>query len=166
MRMELKEWNLEYKQALINICTQVDRSYLSDRLPEPYTEEAADSWLNMVKEHDRKEGIFRAVVYEGKIVGNISIERKSGIYRKDAELGYMLLTEYWSKGIATEAVGLICKEAFEELDIIRLTAFAYQKNIASQKVLERNGFVYEGMQRKAIYKNEQFYDLNFYGKLK
>jgi len=33
-------------------------------------------------------------------------------------------------------------------------------------VLEKNGFVREGLQRNAVYKNGQIYDLVLYGKLK
>ena len=66
----------------------MDRSYLSNRLPYPYTEESADWWLGMVSEHDGKDGIFRAIVADGKIVGNISVEQKSNVYCKDGEIGY------------------------------------------------------------------------------
>lgn len=33
MRVELRKWSMADKQALITICNQIDRSYLSDRLP-------------------------------------------------------------------------------------------------------------------------------------
>ena len=44
MRVELRKWSMADKQALITICNQIDRSYLSDRLPNPYTEVSADWW--------------------------------------------------------------------------------------------------------------------------
>ena len=166
MNVKLVKWTQENKHELIKICNEVDRSYLSNRLPYPYTEESADWWLGMVSEHDGKDGVFRAIAADGKIVGNISVEQKSDVYCKDAEIGYLLLTDCWSKGIATEAVRQICDEAFSELDIIRITGLVYAANIASARVLEKNGFAREGLQRNAVYKDGKIYDLCLFGKLK
>ena len=166
MNVKLIKWTQENKHELIKICNEVDRSYLSNRLPYPYTEESADWWLGMVSEHDGKDGVFRAIAADGKIVGNISVEQKSDVYCKDAEIGYLLLTDCWSKGIATEAVRQICAEAFSELDIIRITGLVYAANIASARVLEKNGFAREGLQRNAVYKDGKIYDLCLFGKLK
>ena len=164
--VKLVKWTEEIKPELINICNEVDRSYLSNRLPYPYTEESADWWLGMVSEHDGKDGIFRAIAADGKIVGNISVEQKSDVYCKDGEIGYLLMTDYWSRGIMTEAVRQICAAAFSELDIVRITGLVYAPNTASIRVLEKNGFVCEGIQRNAVYKDDKIYDLCLFGKLK
>jgi len=47
---------------------------------------------------------------------------------------------YWGKGYATEAVRLLIKFAFEELDLLRIYAKIYEYNIGSMKVLEKTGF--------------------------
>ena len=166
MNLELMKWTPALKQELIDICNDVDRTFLSNRLPYPYTEESADWWLGMVSEHDGKDGVFRAIAADGKIVGNISVEQKADVYCKDGEIGYLLLTAYRSKGIMTEAVRQICKISFSELDIIRITGLVYAPNIASRKVLEKNDFVQEGLQRNAVFKDDKVYDLCVYGKLK
>lgn len=166
MDIVLKKWDITLKRDLMDVCNGVDRTYLSDRIPYPYTEESADWWISMVSEHDGKDGVYRAIVVQGKIVGNISVEQKTDVYCRDSEIGYLLLNDYCSKGIMTEAVSLICDEAFEELDIIRITGLVYAPNIASQRVLEKNGFIREGVQKDAVYKNEKIYDLFLYGKLK
>ena len=166
LTMELRKWSPALKQELIGICNAVDRTFLSNRMPYPYTEEAADWWLEMVSEHDGKDGVFRAIVVDGKVAGNISVEQKADVYSRDAEIGYLLLTKYWSKGIMTEAVRQICKLAFTELDIIRITGLVYEPNIASQRVLEKSGFVREGLQKNAVWKDGRVYDLCLYGKLK
>ena len=166
MTLELIKWSPALKQELIDICNDVDRTFLSNRLPYPYTEESADWWLGMVSGHDGKDGVFRAISVDGKIVGNISVEQKADVYCKDGEIGYLLLTAYRSRGIMTEAVRQICKISFSELDIIRITGLVYAPNIASRKVLEKNDFVQEGLQRNAVYKDDKVYDLCVYGKLK
>ena len=47
MNVELRKWTLEDKDSLIAMCNSIDRSYLSDRLPNPYTNKSAQWWLNM-----------------------------------------------------------------------------------------------------------------------
>lgn len=166
MTLELIKWSPALKQELIDICNDVDRTFLSNRLPYPYTEESADWWLGMVSGHDGKDGVFRAISVDGKIVGNISVEQKADVYCKDGEIGYLLLTSCWSRGIMTEAVRQICEIAFSELDIIRITGLVYAPNIASRRALEKNAFIQEGLQRNAVYKDGNIFDLCVYGKLK
>ena len=166
MTLELIKWSPALKQELIDICNDVDRTFLSNRLPYPYTEESADWWLGVVSEHEGKDGVFRAISVDGKIVGNISVEQKADVYCKDGEIGYLLLTPCWSRGIMTEAVRQICEIAFSELDIIRITGLVYAPNIASRRVLEKNAFIQEGLQRNAVYKDGNIFDLCVYGKLK
>ena len=139
MNIILKKWDKELKDNLIEICNKVDRSFLSDRLPYPYTEASADWYLVMVAEHDSKDGVFRAIIADGKVIGNISVEQKSDVYGKDGDIGDLLLTDYWSKGIMIEAVRQICEIAFSELSIIRITGLVSAPNIASQRVLEKMG---------------------------
>lgn len=166
MYVELKKWTFDDMDSLIKLCNNADRKYLGDRLPSLYTEDSAQWWLNMAAEHDGMDAVYRAVWVDGKIVGNISVEQKSDVYRMDAEIGYLLRTENWSKGIMTEAVRQICEIAFEELDIIRISGLVYEPNMASRKVLEKNGFLLEGVMKNAVVKQEKLYDLCIYGKLK
>lgn len=41
MKIELKNWTRENKEALIKICNKIDRTYLSNRVPFPYKDENA-----------------------------------------------------------------------------------------------------------------------------
>ena len=166
MKTELIKWSSDLRNELMDICNSVDRSYLSDRIPSPYTEADADWWLDMVSEHDGVDGLFRAVIIDGRAAGSISVECRPDVYRRDGEIGYMLLTEYWSQGIMTEAVRMMCEEAFERLDIARITGVVYTENEASWRVLEKNGFVREGLQRQTACKNGRMHDVFLYGKLR
>ena len=38
MEISIRNWTFADKQALMGLCNAVDRTFLSDRLPEPYTE--------------------------------------------------------------------------------------------------------------------------------
>ncbi len=75
MTIDLHKWKSADREALMALCNAVDRTFLSDRLPYPYTETDADWWLGMVTGNDGKEGVWRAIVLDGQIVGSISVER-------------------------------------------------------------------------------------------
>lgn len=166
MEIRLEKWSPEDREKLAFVCDQADRSYLSDRLPYPYTVEDADRWLNMVSGQEGKDGIFRSIRVDGEIVGNISVERKADVYRRDGEIGYLLNRDQWSKGVMTQAVEQICKIAFEELDLLRITGLVDEPNAASRRVLEKNGFALEGIMRNAVTKGGNVYHLCIYGKLR
>lgn len=159
-------WSLEDGEFLKNLCNCIDRTYLSNRLPDPYTREDAMWWLKRVCEQEGKSGIFRAIEVNGKIVGNISVEQKEDVYCRDAEVGYFLHNDLWGKGIMTQAVGEICVLAFATLEIVRVTGLVYSENTASRRVLEKNGFLLEGIKREGVYKKGNTYDLCIYGKLR
>ena len=48
-KIELRKWTVNDKESLMAICNAADRSYLTGRLPFPYTEADADWWLKMGK---------------------------------------------------------------------------------------------------------------------
>ena len=158
LKLELRHWTQADAMELTSLCNAVDRRSLSDRLPYPYTEKDAEKWLKMVTNNDAITSIYRAIVYDGKLIGSISVEKKDD----DAEIGYMLLNEYSNKGIGTEAVRQVCSIAFKILSLEHITANVFQPNIASIRVLLKNGFKYKGAIPNAIIKDGDVYDLLIY----
>ena len=122
LKLELRHWTQADAMELTSLCNAVDRRFLSDRLPNPYTEKDAAEWLKMVSENEAVSGIYRAIIYDGKLIGSISVEKKDD----DAEIGYMLLDEYANKGLATEAVKQVCTFAFKVLSLEKITANVFQ----------------------------------------
>ena len=163
--IELRPWRAEDAAALAALCDAADRRFLSDRLPKPYTAADAEFWLRRVQEREGRDGLFRAVVQNGAVVGMVSAEQKQDVYRKDAELGYLLHPACAGRGIMSEAVRQFCPLAFAQLDIVRLTGLVYAQNAASRRVLEKNSFVQEGLLCNAVCKNGALQDLAVYGKL-
>ena len=158
MKIEIKQWALSDAKELTSLCNAVDRRFLSDRLPYPYTEKDAEEWLKMATDNYTITGIYRAIVYDGKLIGSISVEKKDD----DAEIGYMLLNEYSNKGIGTEAVRQVCSIAFKVLSLEQITANVFQPNIASIRVLLKNGFKYKSAIPNAVIKDGNVYDLLIY----
>jgi RimJ/RimL family protein N-acetyltransferase len=62
----------------------------------------------------------------------------------DIELAYRLARRAWGQGIAREAGVALAAYAFRTLALPRLVAVTYPDNVASQRVLEKIGFMREG----------------------
>lgn len=71
----------------------------------------------------------------------VSREHRSG------DIGYTIGQAYRGRGVATAAVAALLPLAFEGADLDRLGAIAAMDNVASRRVLERSGFICEGIAR-------------------
>lgn len=116
-------------------------------IPRPLlkTDEDALEHITMIDSKiDSNEGINWAITLKDnpKLIGIIGHYRiKPENYR--AELGYMLLPEYYGKGIISEAVKEAVNYGFNAMKLHSLEAVIDPENYASAKVLEKNGFVKE-----------------------
>lgn len=61
-----------------------------------------------------------------------------------AEVGYWLARESWDRGIMTASVGAACRFAFDRMELAVIFASVIEGNVASEQVLLRNGFSFEG----------------------
>ena len=81
------------------------------------------------------------------------------------DIAYRIHPEYWNMGITTEALKEVVRFIFENTEIERLNGTADVRNIASNKILERCGFIKEGTIRQG--KMVSVYcDYNIYGMLR
>ena len=97
--------------------------------------------------------------------GIIGLIIQEDVYAKTAEIGYWLGEQFWGKGIMTKAVELMTEYGFGKLKLVRIYTGIFEYNITSMKVLEKNGYVKEGIFKKAIYKNRKTWDEHRYCKL-
>ena len=162
MNFNLRKWEPGDLGSLLKYADNFEiAKNLMNRYPYPYTEEAGRQFI----EFSRTAGpshIF-AIEIEGEAAGSIGIHLMEDIFCKNAELGYWLGEPFWSKGITTLAVGQMLDYAFETFDIERVFARPFHTNLASQRVLEKAGFVLEACLRSTIFKNGLFYDELIYG---
>ena len=56
-------------------------------------------------------------------------------------MGYRLLPAHWGKGIATSVVGLLVDYLYTQTEIKIITASTMIENLASERVLLKNGFI-------------------------
>ena len=81
-------------------------------------------------------------------------------------IGYCLDNTAWGHGFATEAAGAVLQWAFGTLDLNRVQSGADTRNRASERVLEKLGFVREGTLREDCIVNGEVSDDSVYGLLR
>ena len=135
---------------------------LRDRFPHPYTRKDAQTWLDIVVD-SRPETNF-AIAVNDEAVGGIGFSLQPDVGRRSAEIGYWLGEDYWSRGIASEALTVVTEYAFANFDLCRLYAHVFEWNPASMRVLEKAGYVLEGRLKKSVTKDNQTIDQLMYAK--
>lgn len=115
---------------------------------------------------DHEKALAFAVTADGRAVGSIGIFRQENIHFRTAEIGYYIAEPYWGQGLGTAAVGLACRAAFESTDLLRIFAEPFADNIASCRVLEKNGFRCEGTLRSNAVKDGRVRDMKMYSLLR
>ena len=162
--LSLRPFREDDRNILVQIADNQNVSkYLAPRFPYPYTLEDADDWLAMTR--NEEPPLNFAIEWRGQFVGGIGLEPHSGLFARTAELGYWLGEPYWGRGLTAKAVELIIPYAFGDLSFIRLQAIIFFENHQSRRVLEKNGFIKEGVLRKHISKNGVITDAMLYARL-
>ena len=114
------------------------------------------------------EGITWAIVLKKNpslLIGTIGLWRiVKDHYR--AEIGYMLLPEYFNKGFMKEAINEVIKFSFHRLNLHSIEAHINPANAASAAVLKTTGFVREAYFRENFYYNGVFKDSAVYSLVK
>lgn len=106
-----------------------------------------------------------AIIYEDRVVGGCEI-RIDPQNPHIGELGYFIDRRFFNKGIATEVIRILEKIAFDELRLVRLEIRMDPQNYASERVAQKNHFVKEGMLKKAVEFDGEYYDNWLYVKVR
>jgi RimJ/RimL family protein N-acetyltransferase len=123
---------------------------LRDQFPHPYTADDANAWVESTAAQAPPTQF--AIVLE-EAVGGIGFALQADVARVSAEIGYWLSTSHWNKGVMTAAVRAVTDYAFTRFSLTRVFAVPYATNIASQRVLEKVGYVREGVLRRSAIKD-------------
>lgn len=123
------------------------------------------AWLEKDLEKESPDGFFFAIreLQSDKMIGFVGlwdIEWTHGNAWIAIGLGER---EYWGKGYGTEAMRLLLKFAFTELNLYRVSLGVFDYNTRAQKSYEKAGFVLEGRQRQAVQRAGKRWDVVLMG---
>ena len=96
-------------------------------------------------------------------IGNIIISDLNSPHKR-SEISYVVGEKlYWGKGVATFAISEIINLAKEKYKLNKLFAGIAEDNVGSQKVLEKNGFIFEGRRFQHLLYGEKYHNQLDYG---
>jgi ribosomal-protein-alanine N-acetyltransferase len=124
---------------------------LRDRFPHPYTLADARAWIAHATSAEQATSF--AIDAAGEVVGGIGLRLNEDVERISAEIGYWVGRAYWGRGIATDAVRAVTEHAFATHELTRVYALPFAENAASIRVLEKAGYVREGLLRRSAIKD-------------
>lgn len=141
---------------------------LLDRFPHPYTLKDAGEFIELTRElaEEGDREIAVGIEVDGELAGSIGVFPGKDVHARVAIIGYWLGRKYHGRGIMTEAIGLWVDHLFTDSHWMRIEADAFGWNPASGRVLEKNGFVKEGIRRHAVWKDHRPTDAVVYGLLR
>jgi len=157
----LREWKDSDLESLVKHANNYKiASNMRDLFPHPYTLKDGQVWIKIAS--NEKFGYYFAITIDDDAVGGIGLTVGEDIERISAEVGYWLGEEYWGKGITSSALNGIVNYGFEDLSLERIFSLPLENNIASRRVLEKNGFKLEGILRRNVIKHGRVHNQALY----
>ncbi len=123
------------------------QKYLGGAIPLFDKEPHITNWLNNVNNRLLKRKIvFTWCIKDKKsnrVIGRVDL---GGFVKKTtAEISYHFSSDFWGQGIASEAVKKVTEFGLNELGLVRIQGLVMAENQASIRVLEKNGYLREGL---------------------
>jgi len=135
-----------------------------DYFPYPYSEQDALDFIRFTR--NKKEIEDFVIIVDRQAVGMVGYVPGRDIERLNAEIGYWIGEDYWSKGIMSAVLKDVINYIFENTQFIRLFAPVFEYNHASMWVLQKNGFNKIAILKNAGIKNNKIIDLHYHELLK
>lgn len=146
-RLVLREWSLDDGEVLREILGDADvMKFIGGG--KPFSFEQTNDFLNWAVSFQKENGFCRWAVVEkknGEIIGSCGFAFPH--QTEEVELGYLFSRKFWGKGFATEAAGACLRYGFEKLKFTEVIALTDEENVASRRVLEKIGFVSQGIKQ-------------------
>ncbi|HZN21064.1 MAG TPA: GNAT family protein [Gaiellaceae bacterium] len=116
-------------------------------LHRPYVPDRREAFFEVESQRERLEAAehLYGILDEGRLAGVVEISNVARGPFQSATLGYWVDDARRGRGLATRAVAAVVELAFGELGLHRLEAATLVDNVASQRVLEKNGFIRIGL---------------------
>ncbi len=137
-------------------------------IPHPYPDGEAEKYLQ-----DRLAAFHRGQAVSLAIIEKQQ-ERFSGVIEirdiepehAQGEVSFWLAVGLWGQGYMSEALKSLLSFGFATLKLNRLYAYHMVRNPGSGKVLQKNGFLQEGLLRQRVRKCGVFEDVKLWAILK
>jgi len=166
-RLVLRELEAADVNEIFFLRSDADVLKYLDKEPAQSVDEA-NKFIESIKENTTKNNSILwgiALKDSNKIIGTICFWRILKEHYR-AEIGYVLHPAFQGKGMMDESMKTVLQYGFEVMQLHSVEANINPGNIASKKVLEKNGFVREAYFKENYYYNGKFIDSAIYSLIK
>lgn len=136
------------------------------RVPNPYGLSDFDSFLGIARAAEEEVGKpvhFTIHHAEHGPIGGFGFEHLAPGHC--VEIGYWLGQIFWKQGFMSQVVAAGCQHAITTWQVVRISAYTFDGNTASARVLEKCGFQREGLLRCHDRKDGQLIDAVVYARI-
>ena len=163
--IRLKEIGLDDVEAIFTTIDN-EREYMQEWLPFVELTTTVDFTRSFVTayENSDKTDFTCAIYFKNTFVGLVGL-KDTDLDNQKTEIGYWLSEKYQHKGIVTRSCKKMIEYVFREIGLNRIQLKAATENHKSQRVAERLGFTFEGIERDGELHTRGFVDLKVYGLL-
>lgn len=137
-------------------------------IPHPYPDGEAEQYIaRQLNAWDIGHSVTFGIEHKSptEICGVLEI-REIERDHSQAELSFWIAAEFWGQGYMSEALKPVIGFGFHDLELNRLYAYHMLRNPGSGKVLQKNGFVQEGVLRQRVCKWGVFEDVALWAMLR
>ena len=152
-----KEDDIELATEFIN--DEENKKLLCIGVPFPMAKWEEESWIK-----SRKVGVDYTYDFaiesleSGKYIGGCSIN-ESNTKNRNCTIGIMIGDKTcWSKGYGSDALNVLIKFIFEELNMEKIKLGVFEFNGRARSCYKKVGFKEEGILKKEIFRNGKYYD--------
>jgi ribosomal-protein-serine acetyltransferase len=143
-----------------------NRSYLRKWLPWVDTNTTVKESLAFIQasceQHNQNLGFVCGIWFHNQLIGIIGFQRIDWMNR-NVEIGYWIDAEHQGFGIVTKSCQTLIDYAFNEYQLHRVQIRCATENKKSIAIIERLGFLKEGIARQAEFLYDRYVDLFVYG---
>ena len=144
-RLMLRAWRDEDRAAFTDLNTDPD---VMRYFPALQPRDISDASFDKRVAHNDKHGFcfWAAELIENhEFIGFVGLEyvHEDIPYAGSIEIGWRLAKKYWGRGLAPEGARACLAYAFSALQVPHVVSFTTENNVASRRVMEKIGMVYE-----------------------
>ncbi len=160
-RLLMRPYKAKDAEQVWPVLCREEISAMTLRIPHPCPREFVEDWFDFIDEKRMQGiacefGLFEKA--DGSYVGNCGLA--DILHRHNqADVVYFIAPEKWGRGFATEALREAVDYAFDRLHLERISGRCFADNAPSRRVMEKVGFVSEGVLRHDIFRDGAYRDV-------
>ena len=125
----------------------------------PISSDEQETWYNNIKKDNTKKKLI--ISNKKESVGMVSVFNID-YKNQNLEIGVYIIPVQQDKGYSKEAIKMMLKYSFYELNMHKVYSLIYSPNILSITLFKSVGFRYENTDKEAIYFQGEFIDIEKY----